>query len=404
MPSCVLAYSGGLDTSVILGWLKDEGYDIHAVYVDLGQPCEDREEILQKATDQGAVSSRIVDAQQELCRDFAFPILQWQARYEGVYLLGTSIARPLISKVCLQVAREVGADAYAHGATGKGNDQCRFQLAAEVLDPGVQVIAPWRLPRFRELFPGRQEMIAYCQENAIAVKASVAKPYSSDENCLHISYEAGQLEDLEVNGVALVDFGMTVSPQDAPDEIETLEIGFESGVPVSIDGESRDALAMVQELNTRAGRNGVGRIDMVENRFVGMKSRGVYEAPGMTVLYEAHRVLEQLTLDRDLVHLRDRIAPEVAEMVYYGFWYGPKMDALLAFIGEAQQPVTGSVTLQLYKGNIQVDGRRSPNSLYDAEVASMEAGGSYNQDDAEGFLRIMGLPGRVQGTISPRDY
>ncbi|MFP6768850.1 MAG: argininosuccinate synthase, partial [Planctomycetaceae bacterium] len=221
---------------------------------------------------------------------------------------------------------------------------------------------------------------------------------------LHISYEAGQLEDLEVNGVALVDFGMTVSPQEAPDEIETLEIGFESGIPVSIDGERHDALAMVQELNTRAGRNGVGRIDMVENRFVGMKSRGVYEAPGMTVLYEAHRVLEQLTLDRDLVHLRDRIAPEVAEMVYYGFWYGPKMDALLAFIAEAQQPVTGSVTLQLYKGNIQVDGRRSPNSLYDAEVASMEAGGSYNQDDAEGFLRIMGLPGRVQGTVSPRDY
>ncbi|MBQ17633.1 MAG: argininosuccinate synthase [Planctomycetaceae bacterium] len=404
MPSCVLAYSGGLDTSVILGWLKDEGYDIHAVYVDLGQPCEDREEILQKATDQGAVSSQIVDAQQELCRDFAFPILQWQARYEGIYLLGTSIARPLISKACLQVAREVGADAYAHGATGKGNDQCRFQLAAEVLDPGVHVIAPWRIPRFRELFPGRQEMIAYCQEKAIPVKASVAKPYSSDENCLHISYEAGQLEDLEVNGVALVDFGMTVSPQEAPDEIETLEIGFESGVPVSIDGERHDALAMVQELNTRAGRNGVGRIDMVENRFVGMKSRGVYEAPGMTVLYEAHRVLEQLTLDRDLVHLRDRIAPEVAEMVYYGFWYGPKMDALLAFIAEAQQPVTGSVTLQLYKGNIQVDGRRSPNSLYDAEVASMEAGGSYNQDDAEGFLRIMGLPGRVQGTVAPRDY
>ncbi len=204
--------------------------------------------------------------------------------------------------------------------------------------------------------------------------------------------------------MALVDFGMTVSPQEAPDEIETLEIGFESGIPVSIDGERLDALAMVQELNTRAGRNGVGRIDMVENRFVGMKSRGVYEAPGMTVLYEAHRVLEQLTLDRDLVHLRDRIAPEVAEMVYYGFWYGPKMDALLAFIAEAQQPVTGSVTLQLYKGNIQVDGRRSPNSLYDAEVASMEAGGSYNQDDAEGFLRIMGLPGRVQGTVSPRDY
>jgi argininosuccinate synthase len=404
MPSCVLAYSGGLDTSVILGWLRDEGYDVHAVYVDLGQPCEDREAILEKAHTQGVVSARIVDAQEELCRDFAFPVLQWQARYEGPYLLGTSIARPLISKVCLGVAREVGANAYVHGATGKGNDQCRFQLAAEALDPGVEVIAPWRIERFRELFPGRTEMIAYCQEQGIEIKASVEKPYSSDENCLHISYEAGQLEDLEQNGVELVDFGMTVSPQEAPEEGETLEIGFESGVPVSIDGQAYSPLAMVQELNTRAGRHGVGRIDMVENRFVGMKSRGVYEAPGMTVLYEAHRLVEQLTLDRDLVHLRDRLSPEVAEMVYYGFWFCRKFDALLAFIREAQQPVTGSVTLKLYKGNISVVGRRSPNSLYDAEVASMEGGGSYNQDDAEGFLRIMGLPGRVQGSVSPREY
>ena len=404
MPSCVLAYSGGLDTSVILGWLKDEGYDVHAVYVDLGQPCEDREEILEKAHNQGVVSAQIIDAQEELCRDFAFPVLQWQARYEGPYLLGTSIARPLISKVCLQVAREVGADAYAHGATGKGNDQCRFQLAAESLDPGVQVIAPWRIERFRNLFPGRTEMIAFCQEKGIPVKASVEKPYSSDENCLHISYEAGLLEDLEQNGVELVEFGMTVSPREAPEDGETLEIAFESGVPVSIDGQSFSPLEMVKELNTRAGRNGVGRIDMVENRFVGMKSRGVYEAPGMTVLYEAHRLVEQLTLDRDLVHLRDRLAPEVAEMVYYGFWFCPKFDALLAFIRQAQQPVTGSVTLKLYKGNISVDGRRSPNSLYDAEVASMEGGGSYNQDDAEGFLRIMGLPARVQGSVAPREY
>jgi len=404
MPSCVLAYSGGLDTSVILGWLRDEGYDIHAVYVDLGQPCEDREAILEKAHTQGVVSARIVDAQEELCRDFAFPVLQWQARYEGPYLLGTSIARPLISKVCLGVAREVGANAYAHGATGKGNDQCRFQLAAEALDPGVEVIAPWRIERFRELFPGRTELIAYCQQQGIEIKASVEKPYSSDENCLHISYEAGQLEDLEQNGVELVDFGMTVSPQEAPDEAETLEIGFEAGVPVLIDGQAYSPLAMVQELNTRAGRHGVGRIDMVENRFVGMKSRGVYEAPGMTVLYEAHRLVEQLTLDRDLLHLRDRLSPEVAEMVYYGFWFCPKFDALLAFIREAQQPVSGSVTLKLYKGNISVVGRRSPNSLYDAEVASMEGGGSYNQDDAEGFLRIMGLPARVQGSVSPREY
>jgi argininosuccinate synthase len=400
----VLAYSGGLDTSVILGWLQDEGYTVHAVYVDLGQPCEDREAILKKARDCGAASARIVDAQEELCRDFAFPVLQWQAKYEGVYLLGTSIARPLISRKCLQVAREVGADAYAHGATGKGNDQCRFQLAAEALDPKVKVIAPWRIEKFRQTFPGRSAMIAYCDAKRIPVKASVSKPYSSDENCLHISYEAGKLEDLNVNGVELVEFGMTVSPQDAPDEQEAVIIGFESGVPVRLNGASKTAHQMVCELNAIGGRHGIGRIDMVENRFVGMKSRGVYEAPGMTILYHAHRVVEQLTLDRDLVHLRDRLAPEVAEMVYYGFWYAPKFDALLAFIREAQRPVTGEVTLKLYKGNINVDRRSSPNSLYDEGIATMEGGGSYNQTDAEGFLRIQGLPSRVQGRVTPRSY
>ncbi|HQU42252.1 MAG: argininosuccinate synthase [Planctomycetia bacterium 21-64-5] len=404
MPSCVLAYSGGLDTSVILGWLQDQAYQVHAVYVDLGQPCEDRQAILNKARQCGAKSARIVDVKEELCRDFAFPVLQWQAKYEGVYLLGTSIARPLIAKACLQVGREVGADAFAHGATGKGNDQCRFQLAAEALEPAVEVIAPWRRADFRKLFPGRKEMIAYCEEKAIPVKASAAKPYSSDENCLHISYEAGKLEDLTVNGVELVDFGMTVSPRQAPDKIEPVTIAFESGLPVSVNGRRMNAYEIVAELNAIGGRNGVGRVDMVENRFVGMKSRGVYEAPGMTLLYDAHRVIEQITLDRDLMHLRDRLAPEVAEMVYYGFWYHAKMDALLAFIREAQRPVTGEVTLQVYKGNIGVAGRTSPRSLYDEGIASMEGGGSYNQTDAEGFLRIQGLPGRVQGRINRRSY
>ncbi len=404
MSSCVLAYSGGLDTSVILGWLRGEGYDVHAVYVDLGQPCEDREAILRKATNIGAKSARIVDAQEELCGDFAFPILQWQAKYEAVYLLGTSIARPLIAKKCLQVAREVGAGAFAHGATGKGNDQCRFQLAAEALHPGVEVIAPWRVEKFRREFPGRSEMIAYCQQKSIPVKASAEKPYSSDENCLHISYEAGRLEDLSVNGVELVEFGMTVSPQEAPDQIEKVTVGFESGVPVSVNGQPLSAYQVVNTLNQIGGRNGVGRIDMVENRFVGMKSRGVYEAPGMTILYEAHRLLEQITLDRDLMHLRDRLAPEVAEMVYYGFWYSAKMDALGAFIRRAQKPVTGAVSLNLYKGNVMVAGRASPNSLYDEGIATMEAGGDYNQTDAEGFLRIQGLSGRVQGRVNPREY
>lgn len=404
MASCVLAYSGGLDTSVILGWLIDEGYDVHAVYVDLGQPCEDRRAILQKAKNCGAVSSRIIDVQEELCRDFAFPVLQWQAKYEGVYLLGTSIARPLISKVCLQVAREVGAAAYAHGATGKGNDQCRFQLAADALDPAIEVIAPWRMEKFRKLFPGRAEMIAYCERRNIPVKASTAKPYSSDENCLHISYEAGQLEDLQVNGLETVEFGMSVLPQDAPDVVEKVVIDFESGLPVAVNGASLSAFGIVQALNEIGGRNGVGHVDMVENRFVGMKSRGVYEAPGMTVLYEAHRLVEQLSMDRELTHLRDRLAPEVAEMVYYGYWYHAKFDALLAFIRQAQQPVTGRVTLNLYKGNMQVVARSSPNSLYDEGIATMEGGGDYNQTDAEGFLRIQGLPSRVQGKVRPRQW
>jgi len=400
----VLAYSGGLDTSVLVGWLKDEGYEVHCLYVDLGQPCEDRAAILQKARDIGASSSEIVDVQDELCRDFAFPVMQFQAKYENIYLLGTSIARPLIAKACLQRARDVGATTFVHGATGKGNDQCRFQLAAVALEPKFRIIAPWRMESFRSQFPGRTEMLAYCEQKGIPVKATVAKPYSSDENCLHISYEAGKLEDLTVDGQTVVDFGMTVSAQDAPDAEERVSIQFESGVPVSVNGEALSAFGVVSTLNTIGGRNGIGRIDIVENRFVGMKSRGVYEAPGMTLLYAAHQALEQLTLDRDLTHLRDRLAPEVAEMVYYGYWYCAKMDALQAFLREMQQPVTGQVDLTLYKGNIRISCRTSPNSLYDEAIASMESGGDYNQTDAEGFLNISGLPLRVQGAVRPRTY
>jgi argininosuccinate synthase len=328
--------------------------------------------------------------------------MQWQARYEGTYLLGTSIARPLISKVCVEIAHREGATVYAHGATGKGNDQCRFQLAAEALDPAITILAPWRMKEFRDRFPGRQELIEFCEQRHIPVKASKSKPYSSDENCLHTSYEAGLLEELTTDGLGLVDFGMTVSPQAAPDTPETVRIDFEAGVPVRVNGAPLKAHEMVLTLNEIGGRNGIGRTDIVENRLVGMKSRGVYEAPGMTLLYEAHRLVEQMTLDRDLVHLRDRLSPEVAEMVYYGFWYCAKMDALLAFIRETQKPVTGTVTLDLYKGNMLVKSRHSDHSLYDAAIASMEGGGSYNQDDAEGFLRILGLPLRVQGTARPR--
>ncbi|MDO5567299.1 MAG: argininosuccinate synthase [Planctomycetia bacterium] len=398
----VLAYSGGLDTSVILGWLMDKGYEVHAVYVDLGQPCEDRDAIRKKAEDIGAASIRFIDVQEEVCRDFAIPVMQWQAKYEGVYLLGTSIARPLISKKIVEIAHEVGATVFAHGATGKGNDQCRFQLASEALDPSIRILAPWRMDEFRAQFPGRTELIAYCAQKNIPVKASVAKPYSSDENCLHISYEAGKLESMDVCGLDLVEFGMCVRPQDAPDKEETVSIHFESGVPTAVNGKAMNAFEIVKTLNEIGGRNGVGIIDMVENRFVGMKSRGVYEAPAMTVLYDAHRYIEQLTLDRDLMHLRDRLAPEVAEMVYYGYWYSAKMDALLAFIKEAQKPVTGDVTLKLYKGNIIVADRESPNSLYDEGIATMEGSDAYNQNDATGFLRIQGLPYRVQAKVRPR--
>lgn len=401
---CVLAYSGGLDTSVLVGWLIDQGFEVHCVYVDLGQPCEDRKAIKEKALKIGAKSCHLIDAQEELCRDFAFPVLQWQAKYEGVYLLGTSIARPLISKICLQVARKVGATYYVHGATGKGNDQCRFQLAAEALDPDVRIIAPWRDEAFRQAFPGRTEMINYCNAKNIPVKASIKKPYSSDENCLHISYEAGILERLDIAGIDQVEFGMCVTPKKAPDKIEQVVIDFISGVPVKVNGKKLSPFKIVKTLNEIAGRNGIGLVDMIENRFVGMKSRGVYEAPGMTLLYDAHRYVEQLTMDRDLMHLRDRLAPEVAEMVYYGYWYHAKMDALMAFIKNAQEPVTGQVTLHLYKGNISVAARKSPNSLYDEGIATMEGGGAYDQTDATGFLRIQGLPSRVQGKVRPREY
>lgn len=399
MTVCVLAYSGGLDTSCMLAWLIDRGYEVHAVYVDLGQPGEDRKVMEDKAVKIGAKSVHMIDAREELCRDFAFPCLMWQAKYEGPYLMGTSIARPLISKKILEVADQVGAEVYVHGATGKGNDQCRFQLAAEALRPDIRVYAPWRTNEWRDSFPGRSEMIAYCESKNIPVKATARKPYSSDENVLHISYEAGELEKLDVCGVDLVDFTMTCSPEEAPDRPEEVSIRFQEGMPTGVNGKSCSPLEIVSQLNEIGGRNGIGRIDIIENRFVGMKSRGVYEAPGMTLLFEAAAHIEQLTLDRDLTHLRDTLSPIVAEMVYYGYWYAAKLEALMAFIRQSHQVVTGEVKFRLYKGNITVLERSSPNSLYDEGIATMEAGGTYNQNDAEGFIRIQGLPYRVQGGL-----
>ncbi len=402
MAVTVLAYSGGLDTSVILKWLVERGDVVHALYIDIGQPSEHKNEILKKALNCGAKTARAVDCREELCRDFAFPALQFDARYEVEYLLGTSIARPCIAKACIDHARATKATVFCHGATGKGNDQCRFELTANALAPDMTIYAPWRDPEFRRTFPGRTEMIEYCDRHKIPVKASRKKPYSSDENCLHISYEAGLLEDPAVEGAPIIDFSMTVSPEKAPDKPQKVAIDFVDGVPVKVDGKKLSAFGIVAALNKLGGKHGVGRVDMVENRFVGMKSRGVYESPGMTVLYAAHRALEQLTLDRDLCHLRNRLMPDVAEMIYYGFWYCRKMDALLAFNRETQKKVTGKIVVSLYKGNVQIVSRTSPYSLYSESIATMESGGSYNQDDATGFLRIQGLPLRVQKRVFPR--
>jgi len=331
-----------------------------------------------------------------LCRDFAFPVMQWQAKYEGVYLLGTSIARPLISKVCLQVAREVGADAYAHGATGKGNDQCRFQLAAEALNPSIKIIAPWRIEKFRQKFPGRTEMIDFCAKKNIPVKASVSKPYSSDENCLHISYEAGKLEDLNVNGVDTVDFGMTTVPQKAPDKIEPVTIAFTAGIPVAVNGKELSPLQIVKTLNQIGGRNGVGLVDMVENRFVGMKSRGMYETPGGTIYAVAHRGIESITLDRGAAHLKDELMPKYAELIYNGFWFSPEREMLQAAIDHSQAKVNGTVRLKLYKGLASVVGRQSPDSLYsERHVTFEDDAGAYDQKDAAGFIKLNALRLRV---------
>lgn len=402
MATTVLAYSGGLDTSVLLKWLVERGDEVHALYINIGQPSENMPAILKKALTCGAKAARAVDCREELCRDFAFPALLFDARYEVDYLNGTAIARPCIAKACIEYARKVKATVFCHGATGKGNDQCRFELTANALAPHLTVYAPWRDPQFRKTFPGRKEMIDYCAKHKIPVKASLKKPYSSDENCLHISYEAGLLEDPAVEGAPIIDFSMTVAPEKAPNKPQQVKIDFVDGVPVKVNGKKLSAYQIVATLNQLGGKHGVGRVDMVENRFVGMKSRGVYEAPGMTILYAAHRALEQLTLDRDLVHLRNRLMPEVAEMIYYGFWYSRKMDALFAFNKEAQKKVTGTIVVSLYKGNVNIVSRTSPYSLYSESIATMEAGGSYNQDDATGFLRIQGLPLRVQARVFKR--
>jgi argininosuccinate synthase len=404
----VLAYSGGLDTSVILRWLK-ENYqaEIIAFCADIGQE-EELDGLQAKALRTGASKCYIDDLQEEFARDFIFPMFQAGAIYEGQYFLGTSIARPLIAKRMVEIARAEKADAMAHGATGKGNDQVRFELAAAALAPEVRVIAPWREERFREQFPGRVEMITFAKANKIPVEASAEKPYSTDRNLLHISFESGVLEDpwfdassKEMRGM----YKLSVAPEDAPNEPEHVELEFEAGNCVAVNGKSLSPLGVMQALNKLGGKHGIGRVDIVENRFVGMKGRGVYETPGGAILHFAHRQMETLTMDREVMHLRDSLIPKYGTLVYNGFWFSPEREALQALVTETQRDVTGVVRLKLYKGNIIVAGRKSPKSLYDPKIATMEGDAStYDQSDATGFIRLNALRLKVRAAVksSPR--
>jgi argininosuccinate synthase len=392
----VLAYSGGLDTSVILSWLKEKySADVVAFCANIGQE-EELKGLEAKAKKSGASSCYIVDLQEEFARDFIFPMLQAGAVYEGQYFLGTSIARPLIAKGMIEVARKERADALAHGATGKGNDQVRFELTAAALAPELQVIAPWRDASFRDQFPGRAEMIAYCEKKKIPVQASAKKPYSMDRNLLHISFEAGILEDPWLDAFAAANrdmFKLSVAPEDAPDKPEYVSLDYEKGDCVAVNGKALDPLGVMKILNQLGGKHGIGRVDMVENRYVGMKSRGVYETPGGAILHFAHRQMESLTMDREVMHLRDSLIPRYAELVYYGYWFAPERLALQALVSESQKHVTGTVRVKLYKGNLMVAGRKSPVSLYSPAIATMEADPTkaYNQDDATGFIRLNAL-------------
>jgi argininosuccinate synthase len=384
----VLAYSGGLDTSVILRWLKDYlGCEVIAYCADVGQGDE-TEGLEQKALKTGASKLHLVDLREEFARDFVFPMMRANAVYEGYYMLGTSIARPVIAKKQVEIARAEGADAVAHGATGKGNDQVRFELTFARLAPELKVIAPWRHPDWP--FKGRADMIAYANQKKIPVPVTAEKPYSMDRNLVHISFEGGVLEDpwREPYGDM---FRLTVAPEKAPDQPEYVEVEYASGDPVAINGERMPPARLIERANEIGGRHGVGRVDLVENRYVGIKSRGVYESPGVTILFHAHRAVEQLTLDREVMHLRDSLISRYAEMVYYGHWFAPEREALQALIDETQKNVSGVARLKLYKGGVWIAGRKSANSLYDPAIASFEEAGGYQQADAEGFIRLSAL-------------
>jgi len=384
----VLAYSGGLDTSVILKWLQDTyGCEIVTFTADLGQG-EELEPVRSKAEMLGVKEIFIDDLREEFVRDFVFPMLRGNALYEGMYLLGTAIARPLIAKRQIEIAKQVGADAVAHGATGKGNDQVRFELGYYALKPDIKVIAPWR----EWDLDSRSKLISYAEKNQIPVPKdrSGEAPYSTDANLLHISFEGKALEDPWIEPDEDM-FTRTISPENAPDKPTIIEITFAAGDPVAINGEPLSPAAILTQLNEYAGANGIGRIDIVENRFIGMKSRGVYETPGGTILLTARRAIESLTLDRGALHLKDEIMPRYAELIYNGFWFAPEREMLQAAIDSSQQNVDGTVRLKLYKGNVIVLGRKSPNSLYDKDVVTFEADTVYDQRDAEGFIKLNAL-------------
>jgi argininosuccinate synthase len=401
----VLAYSGGLDTSVLLSWIKEKyNAEMIAFCANIGQE-EELKGLDKKARSTGASKVYIVDLQEEFARDFIFPMVQAGAVYESQYFLGTSIARPLIAKGMIDIAKNEKADALGHGATGKGNDQVRFELTAAALAPELEIIAPWRDSRFRDEFPGRAEMIAYCEKKRIPVQASAKKPFSMDRNLLHISYEAGILEDPWMDASAPKYRGsfntLSVFPEDAPNKPEYVTLDFEKGNCIAVNGKAMNPLGVMRALNKLGGKHGVGRVDMVENRYVGMKSRGVYETPGGAILQFAHRQMETLTMDREVMHLRDSLIPRYGELVYYGYWFSPERLALQSFVTESQKNVTGTVRVKLYKGNIMVAGRRSPVSLYNPAIATMEADPTkaYNQDDATGFIRLNALRLKVAAKV-----
>jgi argininosuccinate synthase len=395
----VLAYSGGLDTSVILRWLQDAyRCEVVTFTADLGQG-EELEPARRKAEMLGITQIFVEDLREEFVRDFVFPMFRANALYEGVYLLGTSIARPLIAKRQIEIARQVGADAVAHGATGKGNDQVRFELTYYALEPSIRVIAPWREWDLNS----RTKLIEYAEKHQIPIPKGKRgePPYSMDANLLHISYEGKALEDPWVAPDESM-FLRTVAPEKAPDRPTEITVDFEKGDPVAVDGKRLSPAALLDHLNKIAGANGVGRVDLVENRFVGMKSRGVYETPGGTVLSVAHRAIESLTLDRGAMHLKDDLMPRYAELIYNGFWYSPERRMLQDLIDTSQERVTGTVRLKLYKGNVMVTGRRSPMSLYNQEVVTFEADSVYDQRDAEGFIKLNALRLRLGSLGQPK--